>query len=101
MGWFSPQRQREDENKRARDQEIKRAGRRGATRRSWCAFCFESAYSFRSNSRSRSSGYAKTPATELRRFHILSGAIFPIYDKIMGSSGIHNVKIGKMAPLRM
>lgn len=39
--------------------------------------------------------YAKTPATELRRFHILSGAIFPIYDKIMGSSGIHNVKIAR------
>jgi len=39
--------------------------------------------------------YAKTPATELRRFHILGGAIFPIYDKIMGSSGIHNVKIAR------
>ncbi len=39
--------------------------------------------------------YAKTPATEARRFHILSGAIFPIYDKIMGSSGIHNVKIAR------
>ena len=34
----------------------------------------------------------KRPA---RRFHILSGAIFPIYDKIMGSSGIHNVKIAR------
>ncbi len=39
--------------------------------------------------------YAKTPATEPRRFYILSGAIFPIYDKIMGSSGIHNVKIAR------
>jgi hypothetical protein len=39
--------------------------------------------------------YAKTPATEARRFHILSGAILPIYDKIMGSSGIHNVKIAR------
>ena len=39
--------------------------------------------------------YAKTPATELWRFHILSGAIFPIYDKIMGASGIHNVKIAR------
>ena len=39
--------------------------------------------------------YAKTPATEPQRFHILSGAIFPIYDKIMGSSGIRNVKIAR------
>ncbi len=39
--------------------------------------------------------YAQTPATEVRRFHILSGAIFPVYDKIMGSSGIHNVKIAR------
>ena len=39
--------------------------------------------------------YAKTPATEARRFCILSGAIFPIYDKIMGSSGIHNAKIAR------
>lgn len=31
----------------------------------------------------------------MRRSHILSGAIFPIYDKIMGSSGIHNVKIAR------
>jgi hypothetical protein len=43
----------------------------------------------------REAEYVKTPATELRRFHILSGAIFPIYDKIMGSSGIHNVKIAR------
>jgi hypothetical protein len=39
--------------------------------------------------------YAKTPATEPKRFHILSGAIFPIYDKIMGSSGIQSVKIAR------
>ncbi|MBX9787486.1 MAG: strawberry notch family protein [Pirellulales bacterium] len=39
--------------------------------------------------------YANTPATEARRFHILSGAIFPIYDKVMGSSGIQSVKIAR------
>jgi len=39
--------------------------------------------------------YEKTPATEPQRFHILSGAIFPIYDKIMGASGICNVKIAR------
>ncbi len=39
--------------------------------------------------------YAKTPATEAQRFFILSGAIFPIYDKIMGSSGIQSVKIAR------
>jgi len=39
--------------------------------------------------------YAGTPATEPKRFHILSGAIFPIYDKIMGSSGIQCVKIAR------
>ncbi len=39
--------------------------------------------------------YDKTPATEPQRFHILSGAIFPIYDKIMGSSDIRNVKIAR------
>lgn len=39
--------------------------------------------------------YAATPATEARRFHILSGAIFPIYDKIMGASGIQSVKIAR------
>jgi hypothetical protein len=41
------------------------------------------------------SEYAATPATELKRFHILSGAIFPIYDKVMGSSGIQSVKIAR------
>jgi hypothetical protein len=40
-------------------------------------------------------GYAETPATQARRFHILSGAIFPIYDEIMGPSGTHNVKIAR------
>lgn len=39
--------------------------------------------------------YANTPATEPRRFHILGGAIFPIYDKIMGSSGIQSMKIAR------
>lgn len=39
--------------------------------------------------------YAKTPATEAQRFFILSGAIFPIYDKIMGSSGIQSVNIAR------
>jgi hypothetical protein len=39
--------------------------------------------------------YANTPATEPQRFHILSGAIFPIYDKVMGASGIRNVKIAR------
>ena len=39
--------------------------------------------------------FADTPATESRPFHLLSGAIFPIYDKIMGASGIQNVKIAR------
>ena len=39
--------------------------------------------------------YAATPATEPERFHILSGAIFPIYDKVMGSSGIQSVRIAR------
>jgi hypothetical protein len=39
--------------------------------------------------------YAKTPATETQRFHILGGAVFPIYDKIMGSSGIQSVRIAR------
>lgn len=39
--------------------------------------------------------YANTPATEPQRFYILSGAIFPIYDKVMGSSGIQSVKIAR------
>jgi hypothetical protein len=39
--------------------------------------------------------YERTPATEPQRLHILSGAIFPIYDKVMGASGIRNVKIAR------
>lgn len=39
--------------------------------------------------------YARTPATEPHRYHILSGAIFPIYDKVMGASGIQSVKIAR------
>jgi hypothetical protein len=39
--------------------------------------------------------FAATPAAESKRFHILSGAIFPIYDKVMGSSGIQSVKIAR------
>jgi hypothetical protein len=39
--------------------------------------------------------YAATPPTEPRRFHLLSGAIFPIYDKVMGSSGIQSVRIAR------
>lgn len=39
--------------------------------------------------------FAATPATEPKRFYILSGAIFPIYDKIMGASGIQSVKIAR------
>lgn len=47
----------------------------------------------------REAEYAKAPATEMRGFHILSGDIFPIYDKIMGSSGIHNVKVARATVL--
>ncbi len=39
--------------------------------------------------------YEKTPAREPQRFHILSGAIFPIYDRIMGASGIRNTKVAR------
>ncbi|GMU35129.1 MAG: hypothetical protein AMXMBFR20_30010 [Planctomycetia bacterium] len=42
--------------------------------------------------------YAKTPTTVAQRVHILSGAIFPIFDKIMGSSGIQSVKIAPAVP---
>ena len=38
---------------------------------------------------------SRRAVVEARRFYILSGAIFPIYDKIMGSSGIHNVEIAR------
>ena len=56
----------------------------------------------RSTSRSSSgssewweAAYEATPKTEPRRFHLLSGAIFPIYDKVMGASGIQSVKIAR------
>jgi hypothetical protein len=39
--------------------------------------------------------YDKTPATESRRYHLLSGAIFPIYDKVMGHTGIESVRIAR------
>jgi hypothetical protein len=39
--------------------------------------------------------YARTPPSEQRRFHLLSGTVFPIYDKIMGSAGIQSVKIAR------
>jgi len=39
--------------------------------------------------------YANTPAMEPNRFYLLSGALFPIYDKVMGSSGIQSVKIAR------
>jgi protein-L-isoaspartate O-methyltransferase len=39
--------------------------------------------------------YASTPETEVQRFYLLSGAIFPIYDKVMGASGIQCVKIAR------
>jgi P-loop containing NTP hydrolase pore-1/C-terminal domain on Strawberry notch homologue len=39
--------------------------------------------------------YANTPASEPSRFYLLSGALFPIYDKVMGSSGIQSVKIAR------
>lgn len=39
--------------------------------------------------------YARTPSSESRRFHLLGGAIFPVYDKVMGSSGIQCVKIAR------
>jgi len=37
--------------------------------------------------------YAKTPAFRPKRFVILSGPIFSIYDKIMGRSGLRNKRI--------
>lgn len=39
--------------------------------------------------------YARTPPTEERRFNLLSGAVFPIYDKIMGAGGIQNVRVAR------
>jgi predicted RNA methylase len=37
----------------------------------------------------------RTPPTEERQFHLLSGAIFPIYDKIMGAAGIQSVRVAR------
>ena len=39
--------------------------------------------------------YAKTPATEPKRFYLLSGALFPVYDKVVGSTGIQSVKVAR------
>lgn len=39
--------------------------------------------------------YEITAESEPRRYHILSGALFPIYDKIMGTSGIQNAKVAR------
>lgn len=39
--------------------------------------------------------FERTPATEEKRFHLLSGVVFPIYDKIMGANGIRSVKIAR------
>ncbi len=39
--------------------------------------------------------YASTPATAKERFHVLCGAIIPIYDKIMGGRGIDNTKVAR------
>jgi hypothetical protein len=37
--------------------------------------------------------YDAAPTAESRTFHLLSGAIFPVYDKVMGSAGIQSMKI--------
>jgi hypothetical protein len=39
--------------------------------------------------------YAQTPATAKERFYLLSGAIIPIYDKIMGGQGIDNTRVAR------
>ena len=39
--------------------------------------------------------YANTPATATEKFYVLSGAIIPIYDKIMGGQGIDNTKVAR------
>lgn len=39
--------------------------------------------------------FENTPLTEHRTYHLLSGAIFPIYDKVIGGSGVHNVRIAR------
>jgi len=35
------------------------------------------------------------PATATEKFYVLSGAIIPIYDKIMGGQGIDNTKVAR------
>lgn len=37
--------------------------------------------------------YAATPAIAKERFHVLSGAILPIFDKLMGGGGLDNTKV--------
>lgn len=39
--------------------------------------------------------FERTPSTESRNFYVLSGAIFPIYDKVMGRTGIQTAKIAR------
>jgi hypothetical protein len=39
--------------------------------------------------------YANTPATTQETFHVLSGAIIPIYDKIMAGQGIDNTRVAR------
>ncbi len=39
--------------------------------------------------------FAKTPATATEKFYLLSGAIIPIYDKIMGGQGIDNTRVAR------
>jgi len=37
--------------------------------------------------------FAKTPATRPKTYHLLSGVIYPIYDKIMGRAGLRNKRM--------
>ena len=37
--------------------------------------------------------FAKTPAIRLKTYHLLSGVIYPIYDKIMGKSGLKSKRM--------
>lgn len=37
--------------------------------------------------------FAKTPATRAKTYHLLSGVIYPIYDKIMGRAGLRNKRM--------
>lgn len=39
--------------------------------------------------------YEITPATATRKFHILTGTIIPIYDKIMGGEGIDSTRVAR------